>query len=281
MNEVTMSEVHVWFSRHGLRFAIAATAQEAEVLAGGHRSESAEPDEWFRQPADARLTIWFAQGVGRRFTSITTADAGTSTRYEKTLAEWVRVLGKGAGNLFCPFIVGDERREGWAKDRRRVDLAREPIEERRNDPISEIDMANPVHFFKAIAVALAASDSTNWGPMKTAEVHRIAGDSEMLECAFIGDEKTGKSIVTAVTGDGPKSKANAEFFASARKVVLGLVSEVDRLQTRNRAMKKLLEEAIEIATEKDERDEPVIGGDHKAAVEFLLEFSERAEAALK
>jgi hypothetical protein len=98
-----------------------------------------------------------------------------------------------------------------------------------NDPIAEIDMKDPANFAKAINLALKATDATGWGPMPTKWLHELAGDSEKLWTAW-RDSHEGP-LVCAVAGNGPKSEANAEFHASARKVVLGLVSEVDRLKT--------------------------------------------------
>ena len=100
-----------------------------------------------------------------------------------------------------------------------------------SDPLREIDMSVPEHFSKAVALAVAARDPEAWGEMKTAELHAIAGTSEKLWSVWCEQDRPDGSSVIAITGNGPTSEANAEFFASARKVVLGLVSEVDRLRT--------------------------------------------------
>ena len=265
-----MEELFVWFSRYAKTFAIARSSEEAQSLfnARFHQGRDEEEVEWFKQPHDADLTLWFAQGQDRSFRTIGAADIATATRFEKTHADWVRILGKGAGMLWCPFGEGDDRRQGWIVDQGRVDLKRGEIQERRNDPIVEIDMADSRQFHQAIDLALAASDATNWGPVATADAHRLAGNSEFLEATFVRDAG-GESVLTAITGDGPKSKANAEFYASARKVVLGLVSEVDRQQTRARAMSTLLKEFVARA-ESDALDAP-----------WLLAFVTRARAAAK
>lgn len=78
-------------------------------------------------------------------------------------------------------------------------------------PLREIDMADPANFQKAVDLAVAATERS------------------MLWTAWSKDGE--ETLVVAVTGNGPTSRANAEFFASARKVVLGLISEVDRLRT--------------------------------------------------
>jgi hypothetical protein len=104
-----------------------------------------------------------------------------------------------------------------------------------SDPIVEIDMQDPANFRKAIGLALASTDPGHWGPLDTKQTHALAGDSTELWAAYAKSDD-GRAIVVAVTGNGPTSEANAEFLSSARKIVLGLVSEVDRLQTilRNR-----------------------------------------------
>jgi hypothetical protein len=106
----------------------------------------------------------------------------------------------------------------------------------KHDPIVEIDMANPEHFAKAVRLALAASSADGWGEMKTEWLHALAKDSPKLWAAWKDNDHPDGPAVAAITGNGETSEANAEFFASARKIVLGLVSEVDRLRTilRNR-----------------------------------------------
>lgn len=103
-----------------------------------------------------------------------------------------------------------------------------------HDPIAEIDMGDPANFETAIELALRATDATEWGEMPTEWIHKLAGDSPKLWCAWV-DSHEGP-LVVSVSGNGPTSAANAEFHASARKVVLGLVSEVDRLRTIIRNM---------------------------------------------
>jgi hypothetical protein len=99
------------------------------------------------------------------------------------------------------------------------------------DPIQEIDMQDPVNFGKAIELALASKDPDGWGETKTEWLHALAGDSPELWTVYSEKDHPDGPSVCAITGNGEKSKANAEFYASARKIVLGLVSEVDRLRT--------------------------------------------------
>ena len=147
----------------------------------------------------------------------------------------------------------------------------------KSEPIVEIDMAVPRNFQQAIDLALGATDATGWGSLKTTELHRLAGDSEFLECAFALDEK-GAPAISAITGNGLRSAANAEFYGSARRIVLGLVSEVDRLRTRDRSVAEMLQECVELVAEVGPDGDGGIGGDHKAAVEFLFDFVDRLKS---
>lgn len=101
------------------------------------------------------------------------------------------------------------------------------------DPIIEIDMQDPANFAKAVDLALAASDPTGWCEYPRAWLDELpeksGGDPGKLWAAYC--EAADGPLVVAITGNGPKSRANAEFQASARRIVLGLVSEVDRLRT--------------------------------------------------
>jgi hypothetical protein len=114
-----MSELHVWYERYGGHFAIATSDAEANAIAerAGHWGL-----EWFAQPPDEKLTLWFTQGKVRAFESISRADHVHATRFEKTHAEWVRVLGKGVAQLRCPFIDGDEQAVRWCALRIGMDL---------------------------------------------------------------------------------------------------------------------------------------------------------------
>lgn len=179
-----MSELQVWFARYGGHFAVATSDAEANGMAerAGHWGL-----EWFAQAADTKLALWFTQGRVRAFDSISRADHVHATRYEKTNAEWTRILGKGVAQLHCPFIGGDERAVQWCASRIGLDL---------------------------------------------------------------------------------KPRRHAEPGASSPPA-----ARPDALA--------LLRELVDFVEEKDARGEPVIGGDHKMAVEFLLEFAERAKAALQ
>lgn len=47
-----------------------------------------------------------------------------------------------------------------------------------------------------------------------------------LWCAYV--VRDGETLVTAITGDGPDSEANAKFFAGARGCVLALIEDLER-----------------------------------------------------
>jgi hypothetical protein len=96
---------------------------------------------------------------------------------------------------------------------------------------AEIDMRVPENFAKAISLALASTETEGWGEMLTKDLHAIAGTSEKLWSVWKDQDRPDGASVVAITGNGPTSEANAEFFVNAKKIVLGLVSEVDRLQT--------------------------------------------------
>lgn len=100
-----------------------------------------------------------------------------------------------------------------------------------NDKIREIDMSDPVNFNKAVELALAASDPEGWAEQKAGPLHAlVTSETDVWTVYNDGDNADGHAVI-AITGNGEKSRANAEFIASARRVVLGLISEVDRLQT--------------------------------------------------
>jgi len=100
-----------------------------------------------------------------------------------------------------------------------------------------IDMAVKANRDKALVLAKASTDPTGYGEVDTKWIHGLAGTSEKLWTAlvrllsFFDDHYPDGTLVVAVTGNGPTSEANAEFLASARNVVLGLLEEVDRLET--------------------------------------------------
>jgi hypothetical protein len=115
--------MNVYFSRHGTLMAVADSPDEATrlldarlragYLPGALSVDTGLAVEWVEQAQDERLVLWFTQGAERSFQSIAPADHVKSTRYEKSLGEWARVLGKGIGPILCPFIAGDERAVPW------------------------------------------------------------------------------------------------------------------------------------------------------------------------
>jgi hypothetical protein len=86
----------------------------------------------------------------------------------------------------------------------------------------------PENLAKAVSLAKAASHCTGHGPIKTAWLHALAGDSEDLSCAYLAEN--GETIVAAITGNGPTSEANAAFYCSARAVVLGMAKRIEELE---------------------------------------------------
>jgi hypothetical protein len=137
-----------------------------------------------------------------------------------------------------------------------------------HDPIVEIDMAVPEHFQRAVGLALRSKDATHWGFL-TAENLRVlnasvkAGDKVFGALVGQGEDE----LCVALTGNGPTSEANAEFFGSARKIVLGLVSEVDRLKTLVRHRDALLQSCV------DFRNEAGIVGAEGAFIDDLAEHA--------
>lgn len=59
----------------------------------------------------------------------------------------------------------------------------------------------------------------------------------------MGDDRN----VVAITGDGPRSEANARFFANAKRIVLSLLERIDQLETRQRVVADGLRREAEAA----------------------------------
>lgn len=104
-----------------------------------------------------------------------------------------------------------------------------------NDTIAEIE-----------GLALASSPATDCGLVTKDDAAGLADKTDqgqpMLWCAWFGP-KDGASI-TAITGNGPTSEANARFYSRARGAVLELVGEVRRLQVQNAALRAAHERAV-------------------------------------
>lgn len=99
--------------------------------------------------------------------------------------------------------------------------------------VSESDVyitMTPENLEKAIALARAASHSTGRGPVKTEWLHALAGESPHLECTYIGSGEN-EVVITAITGNGPTSAANAEFYCDARAIVLGMAKRIAELES--------------------------------------------------
>lgn len=88
----------------------------------------------------------------------------------------------------------------------------------------------PEHLAKAVQLALAATDAHEFGPLDPECIGPLLaahGDAKPTWCAYAFDPQ-GETWCTAITGNGENSQANAEFYATARRVVLGLVDLVER-----------------------------------------------------
>lgn len=80
-------------------------------------------------------------------------------------------------------------------------------------------------------LAEASTPSTSWGSDEITpgdvEIAMTKGDGPVW-FAWSGTMEDAR--YTAITGNGPTSRANALFYGHARTMVLGLVGEVERLR---------------------------------------------------
>lgn len=102
-----------------------------------------------------------------------------------------------------------------------------------------VDMQDPKNRDTALDIARAASDTEGYGEMRAGECHKLAEPDEMLWTAYKDKDNPEGVSVVAITGNGPTSEANARLFVDAKAMVLGLLDEIDRLETiiRNGAAK--------------------------------------------
>ena len=96
-----------------------------------------------------------------------------------------------------------------------------------NEDVETIDMSVEASVVEAERIATNASNPNRWCQCETAAVHACA-KKDMLWTVQTGPD--GDEKIVAVTGDGPASFANAEFFVHARRVVLGLIARVRELE---------------------------------------------------
>lgn len=96
--------------------------------------------------------------------------------------------------------------------------------------LDSIDIRNAEFRAKAITLALEASEPNAFGGLDTKQLHTMAGEAKYLESVYIKNSPTeGEATVCAVTGNGPNSRKNAEFYAYARKIVLGYEEQLDHV----------------------------------------------------
>lgn len=84
-----------------------------------------------------------------------------------------------------------------------------------------------------LGLATASSQATDYGVVSRDDAHGLAAktsDELMLWCSWLGPKDD--SSITAITGNGPTSEANARFYSCARGAVISLVEEVKRLRRR-------------------------------------------------
>lgn len=93
-----------------------------------------------------------------------------------------------------------------------------------------IDMNKRENIETARRLALASTPDTRWGQMNAFDLTALTDPDAMLWTVFtpVDDDE---NDVCAITGNGPTSEANAQFFVDARAIVLGLLDEIDRLET--------------------------------------------------
>lgn len=85
-----------------------------------------------------------------------------------------------------------------------------------------------------LALATASSPATDYGQVSRDDAIGLADKTSpepMLWCSWLGP--VDDSLITAITGNGPTSEANARFYSCARGAVVSLVAEVRRLRAEN------------------------------------------------
>jgi hypothetical protein len=108
-----------------------------------------------------------------------------------------------------------------------------------------IDMRDADNFAQARRLAEASTAATACGEMPRAWLADLAPNAERLWCVYTVVD--GDTLVCAITGDGSESNANAAFYVDARRIVFGLIQEVERLTAelaRDRARIAALEAAL-------------------------------------
>lgn len=115
----------------------------------------------------------------------------------------------------------------------------------------KIDMSRARNVAIAEALASRAAPATMFGEVPGEQAASLAErtstevTTQWVAWFVDGD---GEEWVTAVTGNGSKSRANAEFYASARASVLGLVDRVRELEARVASLEEGSRELREAVT---------------------------------
>lgn len=89
-----------------------------------------------------------------------------------------------------------------------------------------------------LALATASTPCDGYGPVEKETAHGLAdktSDRSQLWTSWAGPRED--ALITAITGNGPTSEANARFYSCARGAVISLVEEVRRLRERMSRMK--------------------------------------------
>ena len=106
-----------------------------------------------------------------------------------------------------------------------------------------IDFADVSNLRRAKELATASSPAQAFGKYKASDIVEIHQKAEELWGLWIGETgQTGtkENVIVAITGNGPTSEANAQFFVDARTMVLGLIDEVEHLRARCESLEALI-----------------------------------------
>jgi hypothetical protein len=91
--------------------------------------------------------------------------------------------------------------------------------------VGEIDMSDPAHRERAMALATGSTEATRWGSLAADElIHSVRLGDRFW---FVGGERTG--ILTTA------SQWDAEFFVNAKAIVLGLMAALNSAESKLRS----------------------------------------------
>lgn len=106
-------------------------------------------------------------------------------------------------------------------------------DEKKDEPI---DMRTAANRAEARKLAEASTGATHWGELPPKWLRDLSPNAEQMWCVYT--VKDGETLVCAITGDGEESRANAALYVDARRMTLGFLAEIDRL---NRYVAKLVD----------------------------------------